>query len=207
MTKTDLMIKVLDLSKNKTTISTAQAARMLGVSTTLLQKLVDQEAFQAWKTPGGHRRIDLDSVKAYQNQLKNKKISIDAKQDLPIIYIVSNNNDLKDSLADEMVDFKNDLEVIVSDSLAEALLSFSIKIPQVLILKLSMPLDQELSTITALDKFISQVNKKIKVIYMTERIDELSKIKVNNKIHLMDGKLNSIWLGAFVLGVCVANKI
>lgn len=73
MTKTDLMIKVLDLSKNKTTISTAQAARMLGVSTTLLQKLVDQEAFQAWKTPGGHRRIDLDSVKAYQNQLKNKK--------------------------------------------------------------------------------------------------------------------------------------
>lgn len=106
-----------------------------------------------------------------------------------------------------MVDFKNDLEVIVSDSLAEALLSFSIKIPQVLILKLSMPLDQELSTITALDKFISQVNKKIKVIYMTEIIDELSKIKVNNKIHLMDGKLNSIWLGAFVLGVCVANKI
>ena len=126
---------------------------------------------------------------------------------MSIIYIVSNNNDLKDSLADEMVDFKNDLEVIVSDSLAEALLSFSIKIPQVLILKLSMPLDQELSTITALDKFISQVNKKIKVIYMTERIDELSKIKVNNKIHLMDGKLNSIWLGAFVLGVCVANKI
>lgn len=126
---------------------------------------------------------------------------------MSIIYIVSNNNDLKDSLADEMVDFKNDLEVIVSDSLAEALLSFSIKIPQVLILKLSMPLDQELSTITALDKFISQVNKKIKVIYMTEIIDELSKIKVNNKIHLMDGKLNSIWLGAFVLGVCVANKI
>lgn len=45
-------------------ISTAQAARMLGLSTTMLQKLVDQERVKAWKTPGGHRRIDLASLRA-----------------------------------------------------------------------------------------------------------------------------------------------
>lgn len=32
-------------------ISTAQAARMLGLSTTMLQKLVDQERVKAWKRP------------------------------------------------------------------------------------------------------------------------------------------------------------
>ena len=51
-------------------ISTAQAARMLGMSTTMLQRLVDQNVFQAWKTPGGHRRIDFDSVLDYQKRIQ-----------------------------------------------------------------------------------------------------------------------------------------
>lgn len=48
-------------------LSTAEAARMLGLSTTLVQTLVDQGELKGWKTRGGHRRISLESIHDYQN--------------------------------------------------------------------------------------------------------------------------------------------
>ena len=40
-------------------ISTATAAQMLGLSTTMIQSLVDKNELQGWKTQGGHRRISM----------------------------------------------------------------------------------------------------------------------------------------------------
>lgn len=42
--------------------STAEAARILGVSTRTVQMWVDKGALTAWKTVGGHRRVLLESV-------------------------------------------------------------------------------------------------------------------------------------------------
>lgn len=44
------------------TCSTREAARMLGVSIRTAQLWVEDGRLRAWKTPGGHRRILLDSV-------------------------------------------------------------------------------------------------------------------------------------------------
>jgi len=44
------------------TITTAQAAKLLGVSPQTVQKWVDAGALPAWKTVGGHRRLDADAV-------------------------------------------------------------------------------------------------------------------------------------------------
>lgn len=44
------------------TCSTREAARLLGVSTRTAQLWVEDGRLRAWKTPGGHRRILLDSV-------------------------------------------------------------------------------------------------------------------------------------------------
>lgn len=44
--------------------TTSEAARMLGVSNTTVQTLVERGVLQAWKTRGGHRRISRDSVDA-----------------------------------------------------------------------------------------------------------------------------------------------
>lgn len=46
-------------------VSTSKAARILGVSATLVKTLVDQRKLQGWKTQGGHRRISLESIEAY----------------------------------------------------------------------------------------------------------------------------------------------
>lgn len=44
------------------TITTAQAAKRLGVSPQTVQKWVDAGFLPAWKTVGGHRRLDADAV-------------------------------------------------------------------------------------------------------------------------------------------------
>jgi hypothetical protein len=46
------VIQNSELMDDARSISTAQAAKMVGMSTTLMQKLVDQEEIKAWKTPG-----------------------------------------------------------------------------------------------------------------------------------------------------------
>lgn len=42
--------------------STAEAAKMLGVSVKTVQAWVDKGALVAWKTVGGHRRVLLESI-------------------------------------------------------------------------------------------------------------------------------------------------
>lgn len=44
--------------------STAFVAERLGVSVPTVQRWVDAGHLKAWKTPGGHRRIDADSAEA-----------------------------------------------------------------------------------------------------------------------------------------------
>jgi excisionase family DNA binding protein len=44
--------------------TTSEAARLLGVSATTVQVMVERGELQAWKTRGGHRRIDRASIDA-----------------------------------------------------------------------------------------------------------------------------------------------
>jgi excisionase family DNA binding protein len=46
-------------------VSTTEAAQLLGVSKPTVQRWVDQGHLKAWKTVGRHRRIDLDSLHAF----------------------------------------------------------------------------------------------------------------------------------------------
>ncbi|MFT5533083.1 MAG: excisionase family DNA binding protein [Burkholderiaceae bacterium] len=46
--------------------TTRDAAKILGISVTSVQQLVETGALTAWKTTGGHRRIALDAVTTYK---------------------------------------------------------------------------------------------------------------------------------------------
>ncbi|WP_374673174.1 response regulator [Ideonella sp.] len=52
------------MSQNDTTYSTLEAARLLGMAVRSVQLMVDRGELQAWKTPGGHRRIAGTSLEA-----------------------------------------------------------------------------------------------------------------------------------------------
>lgn len=46
--------------------TTQKAAKMLGMSVTTVQQLVEQGVIEAWKTSGGHRRIPLSAIHSYK---------------------------------------------------------------------------------------------------------------------------------------------
>lgn len=46
--------------------TTQKAAELLGISVTSVQQLVEAGVIEAWKTPGGHRRIPFAAVQAYK---------------------------------------------------------------------------------------------------------------------------------------------
>jgi excisionase family DNA binding protein len=48
--------------------STIEAARWLGMAVRSVQLMVDRGELEAWKTPGGHRRISRTSVDAWINR-------------------------------------------------------------------------------------------------------------------------------------------
>ncbi|OYQ39768.1 DNA-binding protein [Rhodoferax sp. TH121] len=48
------------------TVTTLEAARLLGLAVRSVQLMVDRGELEAWKTPGGHRRISRTSVERWR---------------------------------------------------------------------------------------------------------------------------------------------
>jgi excisionase family DNA binding protein len=55
-----------------TVVSTSEAARMLGVSNTTIQFMVERGELEAWKTRGGHRRISVASIDRLRQSRSNR---------------------------------------------------------------------------------------------------------------------------------------
>lgn len=53
---------------DKQVLTTAEAAKLLGVSVRTAQLLIESGPLKSWKTPGGHRRVYLADVLAYMTQ-------------------------------------------------------------------------------------------------------------------------------------------
>ena len=190
-------------------ISTAQAARMLGMSTTMLQRLVDQNVFQAWKTPGGHRRIDLDSVSDYQKRIQKNPAAKEKKSELPIIKVIFDGGDNYEKIINKMKCWVGCFNISFWSSVPEAFLSFSAQLPDVLIVQTSAPLNEQVSNVLALDKFLKNSEKPFSVVYLSENPD--LKVAVEKSIHesiqILNSLLNSDWLNVFMSGAYAVTSL
>ncbi len=50
------------VSDHDPTLTTREAARLLGISVSTAQKWIESGAIESWKTPGGHRRMRRSAV-------------------------------------------------------------------------------------------------------------------------------------------------
>ena len=188
-------------------ISTAQAARMLGLSTTMLQKLVDQERFKAWKTPGGHRRIDLASLQAYQGRLQVSQSVRTLKPRLPVVKIIVDDASSSSALMNELKRWSKFFDISFWSSMPEALLSFTNQLPDVLIVQMSAPLPLQLSTVSALGKFLAQARKPFSVVCLSDNPELNARVPEGSTpaIQILTQPLTPIWLKAFLTGVHAAS--
>ena len=103
-------------------ISTATAAQMLGLSTTMIQSLVDKNELQGWKTQGGHRRISMQSIHEYKS---NSRISSSAPVRGPMapkVMVVMESEQTLSKLQKRSQEWGFALELQFVDSVTEALL-------------------------------------------------------------------------------------
>ena len=191
-------------------LSTAEAARMLGLSTTLVQTLVDQGELKGWKTRGGHRRISLESIEDYQNAARSS-MGLSAKSTVkPRVTAVVESAQLMSQLMAANAHWNFPVDVSFFDSVTEALLELSSKRPDMLVVEMSMPRSHQVKTLQALENFNSRGRSPLSVVLVTEEKDLLSpntSSPASSSIQVVSGPMSSIWLHAYLTGVVASCQI
>jgi excisionase family DNA binding protein len=190
-------------------LSTAEAARMLGLSTTLVQTLVDQGDLKGWKTRGGHRRISMESIADYQNASRSTMGVAIKSMAKPRVTLVVENPLLLKKLMAAKADWNFQVEVTFFDSVTEALLELSSRRPDMLVVEMSMPRAQQERTLQALENFNSRGRSPLSVVLVTEEPDLLSPKPGHSpsSIQVVSGPISTIWLHAYLTGVVASCTI
>lgn len=190
-------------------LSTASAAKILGLSTTLVQTLVDQGDLKGWKTRGGHRRISSVSILEYQNQAHRnvgRKVRTSSK---PQISVVVENSEWIRSFKTELAQWNLPLEVRFFESVTEAILDLSAHRPDMLVLEMSTPLAQQEKTLQALENFNKRGKSPLSVVIITQEKGLVSSLPRTSAstIQLVSGPISSIWLHAYLIGILASQRM
>lgn len=182
-------------------LSTAAAANMLGLSTTLIQSLVDKNELQGWKTRGGHRRISLQSIHDYQAQVRMHSSQPSRSRTLPKILVAVESPETLEHLQQKSMlqDFPVTLKFV--DSITEALLELGTERPDLLVAELTMPKSQQEKTLQALENFNARSRPISMVLVSKESELQASSTETRNAIQIAPGPLTDIWLHAYLTGV------
>lgn len=190
-------------------LSTAEAARMLGLSTTLVQTLVDQGELKGWKTRGGHRRISLESILEYQNTSRSAMGVAVKSMMKPRVTVVVESAQLMSQLMLASADWQFAVDVTFFDSVTEGLLELSSKRPDMLVVEMSMPRTQQEKTLQALENFNSRGRAPLSVVLVTEEKNLLAQRATGtaNSIQVVSGPMSPVWMHAYLTGVVASCQI
>ncbi len=125
------------------TYSTAFVARRLGISIPTVQRWVDAGRLKAWKTPGGHRRIDAASAdRLFDTHVATQDADGEAPAngaDTLSVVIVEDNAEDCEILRLLVSEALPEAQVRVFESGIQALVSIGQKAPDVVVTDIVMP--------------------------------------------------------------------
>ena len=190
-------------------LSTAEAARMLGLSTTLVQTLVDQGDLKGWKTQGGHRRISLDSIQGYQTDGRHVPGSSHKSSVKPKVTIVIESPALFTELKAECELWNMPVDVRFFDSVTEALLELSSQKPDMMVVEMSMPRPQQEKTFQALENFNQRGHSPLSVVLITAEKALRASMPdgASSAIQVVSGPMSVVWLHAYLTGVIASYRV
>jgi excisionase family DNA binding protein len=117
--------------------STAHVARRLGVSIPTIQRWVDLGVLRAWKTVGGHRRIDAKSA---EKLFASQAAVGDRPTGAPLsALVIDDNEDDRDLLSTLIEAALPNAQVQTADSGFSGLVAIGIHAPDVLVTDIAMP--------------------------------------------------------------------
>lgn len=123
--------------------STAHLARRLGVSVPTVQRWVDLGHLKAWKTVGGHRRIDAESAEDFiraQMQQRGGAAAAPAEAAAPFsVLVVDDNPDDRDLLCALVELAVPGARTIVAANGFDALIEVGKALPDLIVTDITMP--------------------------------------------------------------------
>lgn len=174
---------------------------MLGLSTTLIQSLVDKNELQGWKTRGGHRRISLQSIHEYQTNARMLSSASPRRKSAPQIMVAVESPETLNILRECAKEWGFPVNLKFIDSVTGALLQLASERPDLLVVELSMPKAQQEKTLLALQDFNSR-GRPISMVLLTEERHLHSSLAGSpNFIQIAPGPMSEIWLHAYLTGV------
>jgi excisionase family DNA binding protein len=118
-------------------ISTRQAAKLLHVALSTVQAWVESGHLQAWKTPGGHRRIPLESVHRLLSSGSVKRAVSEFKSSK--ILVVEDDPDQRELYAAHFANWKLPISIIMVSNGYDGLVQAASVVPDLLLADLGMP--------------------------------------------------------------------
>jgi len=119
--------------------STAHLARRLGVSVPTVQRWVDLGHLKAWKTVGGHRRIDAESAEAFiRAQTQQRGGETEAAGAFSVLVVDDNAHD-RDLLCALVEIAVPGARVVVAPNGFDALIAVGKAMPDLIVTDITMP--------------------------------------------------------------------
>ena len=190
-------------------MTSSQAAKRLGLSMATIQKLVDNNILQAWKTLGGHRRIALASVLNYQNAnniLDGSRLNGDRRTK---VMLVIDSAELTNRLRNEIPQWGLALQVVFQESLTEALLELLNEKHDLLVIQMGGLRKPQEKNLDIVQKFMRARHSVAHTLVLTPERDLWSTNTIDTSpasIQVLQHELSPLWLSAYLSGFVALKR-
>lgn len=191
-------------------LTSSQAAKRLSLSMATIQKLVDNNVLQAWKTLGGHRRISLASVLNYQSTKNTADLPRAGARARAKVVIVVESQELIKRLSKDVAQWDLPLQVSFFESMTEALLELLNDKHDLLVAQLSAPRRQQEKLLEVLQKFMGSRHTVAHTLILTSEEDLLPPAPLPGtspvSIQVLNRDLSAVWLSAYLSGFVAQRR-
>jgi len=186
---------------------TSYAAKLLGLSVATVQSLVEKGEIEAWKTLGGHRRIALRSINAYQEKSSKKMVRAQSSPGSRLsVLVVEDDEDARELYRCNFEEWDLPIDCTWMPSAIEAMMDIASMRPGLLITDLSMPGVDGLEMLKALKRNVHLADMHIVVVsgLSQQAIEARGEFPVY--AHLQGKPINFDWLHGFMTALIPANS-
>lgn len=181
---------------------------MLGLSVGTVQSLVEQGELSAWKTPGGHRRIYLESIERYQMRHGKRAPAptpMDAESQLSVMVVEDDEVTLAVIKA-AFEKWKLPIGCTFVNSGVKALLDISALRPHVLVTDLMMPGVDGFDLVGTLDRDPTFSGLLIVVITSLTEQDIQAKGGLPARVQVLSKPINLSWLQGYLSALAAQRQ-
>lgn len=186
---------------------THYAAKMLGLSVSDVQMLVEKGEIDAWKTLGGYRRVALRSINCYLTKNKSalSQVNTNPKYRLRVL-IVEDDENTQELYQSLFASWDLALDCTWMSSAVQALMDTASIRPDLLITDLQMPGVDGIEMLKALTR--NKHLAKMQILVITGVKNDVIEARggIPGYAHVVQKPINFDWLQGYLLALLKANS-